>query len=88
MSTYQALRSYSPVHDCDVVRVSMGNEHGHELWMLIVDNEGARRFRAKRTAALDAIMEAIDLGCDPGEVRVEPAAWKQMVNEAMMERAE
>lgn len=85
MTVYQDIRTYSPLHDGYVHRISMGNEHGHELYMLLLNDEGARTYRAHRMAALDAIQEAIDMGCDPGEVRVEAGAWERMVAEAALE---
>ena len=86
LTTYQSVKTYSPTHDNYVHRVSMGNEHGHELFVLIVDDAGPAVLRARRAAAVDAIQEAIDLGMDPGEVRVSPAIWRQMVADAMKER--
>ncbi len=85
MSGYQALRSYSPFHDCDVVRISVGNEHGHELFMLIVDDGPRRSYRAKRNAALDALADALDAGGEPGEVKIDSDVWDNMVAEAARE---
>lgn len=86
LSSYQSIKTYSPIHDGYVHRVSMGNEHGHELFMLVVDDSGPALLRARRTAAVDAISEALDMGCDPGEVRVAPKVWDEMVADAMRER--
>jgi hypothetical protein len=93
MSTYQQLRTWSPFDDCYIYRISVGNAHGHEIFMTIKDNAGARVFRARRAAALDAIQMALDdaekdeRDADPGEVRVPPDLWKELVDRAMMERA-
>lgn len=85
MTEYQQLKMWSPVDDCYVARISVGNDHGHELFMLVPMNMPSRDFRTHRTAALDAIQEAIDAGLDPGEVRVDPVVWEQMLGDVRRE---
>lgn len=85
---YQQLRSYSPLHDCDVVRVSMTDERNQELFMLVPDRGERRRpWRVLRAAALDAIGEALAEGLDPGEVRVQPDVWESLVAEVCQREA-
>lgn len=57
--------------DCNVVRLSMCDQHGGEYWMEIQDQAGAA-FRSAREEAIEAIHEAIAIGCPPGEVRFVP----------------
>ncbi len=83
---YRELRAYSPLTDCDMVRISMANTHGHELFMMLTDRGARREYRAKREAALTLLAEAVDAGIDPGQLRVADEVWKQAVNEAMRER--
>jgi hypothetical protein len=83
--TYQELRSYSPIQDCTVARISMTDDRHQEFFMLVPDRGTRRDYRAARSAALEALQEAIDAGCEPGEVRVDPAAWAEMITAAMLE---
>lgn len=66
--TYQTLRMWSVMHDCDTVRVSMWDDHGREYFVMIVDNEGYKQLRANRENAIDSILDAHAAGADPGEV--------------------
>lgn len=83
--TYQEIRAYSPIHDCDVVRVSMADERCSEFFMQVPCPDGRRGWRVKRAAALQAIGEAIDGGLEPGEVLVSPDAWAEMLAQARAE---
>lgn len=69
MTQYVELRNYSALHDAEMVRLSMADGHGREFFMMLRFDEG-RRWRDRRRKALDDIQAAIDLGCEPGEVRV------------------
>ena len=83
MSVFQQLRTWSPVTGDYVWRVSAPNQHGHELFMLI---DGDRRgYRPRRAAALMAIQDALDAGCDPGEVIVSDPQWARYMEDAMEE---
>jgi hypothetical protein len=85
--TYQEFRIWSPVFDCEVVRLSLANRLGREFFMLLKDNAGARVYRAKRRAALQLLTEAIEAGRDPGQIQAPRAVWERMVAEAMKELA-
>ena len=88
MKFYQELRAYSPIHDCTVARVSMTDANHQEVFMLLPDRGIRREYRAQRDAALEAIGDAIDAGCGPGEVKVPADVWAEMVETAKRERAE
>jgi len=83
--TFQELRQYSILHDCDVARISVADDNHQEFFML-VQQRNPRHRRAERYAAQDAINEAIDAGLVPGEVRVTPDDWRDMVAEHLRER--
>lgn len=83
--TYQEIRSYSPQFDCTVARISIPDDNGQEFFML-VPQRNPRQRRAERYAACEAIQEAIDAGLQPGEVRVTPEVWRDMVAEHLRER--
>ena len=84
--TYQEIRSYSPQFDCTVARISIPDDNGQEFFML-VPQRVARQRRAERHAALVLIEEAIDAKLPPGEVRVTPDVWRDMVAEQLREAA-
>lgn len=84
--TYQELRTYSPQFDCMTARISMTDDNGQEFFMLVPQRVPRQR-RAERYAACDAIQEAIAARLVPGEVRVPPDVWRDMVAEHMMEKA-
>ncbi len=67
---YTEFRHYSIKHDKDMVRISMADSHGGEFFMLIDAETSARRYRERRTEALSAIEYAIEMGMQPGMVRV------------------
>lgn len=67
--TYTAFTFWSIMTDREMVRLSMPDNHGREFFM-IIPHEPGKHYREARDEALDAIMEAMSLGCDPGEVRI------------------
>jgi hypothetical protein len=69
MGGYHEFRSYSPIHDCEVVRLSVFDAHGREFFMTLPAS-APRRYRERRTKALEAIDYAIEQKMEPGEVRV------------------
>lgn len=73
MSAYHEFTFWSPWLDCEAVRVSMANASGQEFYR-IIPRENGKRWRERRTEALDIIETAIAQGCEPGEVRVEGEA--------------
>jgi hypothetical protein len=83
--TFQELRQYSILSDCDVARISMTDDTHQEFFML-VQQRNPRHRRAERYAACEAINEAIDAKLAPGEVRVTPDDWRDMVAEHLRER--
>jgi len=60
---------YSPIKDCECVRLSVFDSHGQEFFMILERPEG-KLWREERNRALDDIALAIKSGCRPGEVRV------------------
>lgn len=69
MSTYTEYRAYSPIIDAEQVRLSMYDDRGGEFFAL-VPAAGAKKWRERKDAALDAIMDAMDAGALPGEVEI------------------
>ena len=69
MSVYSQTTAYSPVLDCKATRLSMVRPDGQELFMIVPRTKG-RSWRKDRDEALELIQQAIDEGCEPGEVRV------------------
>lgn len=65
-AVYSEYRVYSPVSDAQVVRISMADERGAEYWIQI-QGEGAG-YRRAHSQALTDLMEAIEMGMEPGEV--------------------
>lgn len=68
---YHEYRFYSPVHDEDMVRVSVFDMRGREFFAMV---PAGKRYRQRRTEALDDIDTAIGQGCDPGQVVVNNSA--------------
>lgn len=65
---YSEFRFFSPVMDCDAIRISMqGKQPGTEFFRIIRVEDG-RRYRERRDEALHLIQLAIDAGLEPGEV--------------------
>lgn len=65
-AVYSEIRLYSPMKDCVVSRLSMADTRGGEFWMEI-EGEG-KSYRAAKEAALSDLMEAIEMGLEPGRV--------------------
>lgn len=86
--TYQELRGYSAISDCDVARISMTDANHSEYFMLVEDRGGARGYwRAQRAAALEMIQMAMTEGCEPGQVLVDDEYWREAVDEHMKDLA-
>ena len=75
---YHEFRSYSPIHDCEVGRISVFNERGSEFYML-VPVESPRKYRHARQAALDAIQEAMDRHLEPGQVKISASDFNHAI---------
>lgn len=65
--TFTEFEFYDPKTDGERVRLSVFN-HGREYFMFLDAGVG---YRQRREAALENICEAIDMGLNPGEVRVQ-----------------
>jgi hypothetical protein len=63
---YSEFRTYSPMSDSVISRISMADARGQEFWVE-VPGEG-REYRKAKAEALADIMEAIDTGLAPGKV--------------------
>ncbi len=87
---YQALRTWSPTHDAYVHRISVPNAHGGEMWMLLVEDCPRKELRARKAAAVEALIDRLDaayerggVDAEPGEVKVRAADWAKMVAKQM-----
>lgn len=65
----QEFRSYSPVLDTEVIRLSVADERGGEFFVVLPCPSQGRSLRKAKLAALENIHEAIAIGLEPGEVR-------------------
>lgn len=65
---YKEFSSYSPLLDCEAVRLSVTDAHGGEFFKIIPAQDG-KSWRLAREKALCQIVDAIDAGDQPGEVR-------------------
>lgn len=66
---YHEFMFWSPILDADMCRVTLFDERGGEYYML-VDHESGKHYRRRREDALRAITAAIEIGLEPGEVKV------------------
>lgn len=64
---FSEFRFWSPVHNTDMVRISMVNDRNGEFFCFIPAYDG-RKYRERRDEALETIQSAISAGLDPGEV--------------------
>lgn len=67
--TFSEFRYFSVTADCEMVRLSMTDAHNREFWNAIPASDG-KNYRARRDACLETLAEAIDMGLQPGRVRV------------------
>lgn len=65
----QEFRSYSPVLDIEVIRLSVADDKGGEFFVVMPCPPTGKSLRKAKLAALEIIHEAISIGLDPGEVR-------------------
>lgn len=65
--SYSEFRFFSPIMDCEAIRLSMPGPHGGEFFRVVRAEDG-RRYRERRDEALSLIQMAIDAGLEPGEV--------------------
>jgi len=63
---FSEMTHWNPLLGCKAVRLSVGDERGGEFFMLVAKPD--RGWREERARLLDLIQEAIDSGCQPGEV--------------------
>ena len=68
MIAFTEYRHYSALHDAEMSRVSMTDGRGAEYFMLIPAGDG-KESREARTAAVEALEQAIAMKLEPGEVR-------------------
>jgi hypothetical protein len=69
--TFTEYSYWSPVLGDDAVRLSVFNDRGGELYIIIPDGSG---YVDRRAAALELLAEALEERLPPGEVRVRPPA--------------
>lgn len=72
MTGYHEFRSYSPLHDCVMVRLSVFDARDAEFFMLIPE-AAPKRYRERRDKALQDIDYAIAQRMEPGQVCVSDA---------------
>ena len=68
MIRYHEYHYWCVYRDAYVARVSVVDKNGREFFQ-IVTRDG-RGYRERREKAVEACCDAIDQGCDPGEVRL------------------
>jgi len=61
---------WSSTHGADITRISMADDNGAEFYAIVPMSEG-RAMRLLHKKAREALMEAMELGLSPGEIR-----WK------------
>jgi hypothetical protein len=71
MTVYSEYRFYSPLLDSEAIRISVSDGRTGEYFMIISNVDG-KAYRESRDRAVAAIERAIELGLDPGEVRILP----------------
>ena len=65
----------------------LANERGGELFMLLIADCGRKELRARKAAAVEAIIDVLEeatgreMVAEPGEVRVPPKKWERLVAE-------
>jgi hypothetical protein len=59
---------WSPMLGCDATRISLTNANGSEFFA-IVSRDDERAFSKLKREAIEKITEAMEAGCEPGEVR-------------------
>lgn len=67
MTGYHEFRQYSPLHDCEMIRLSVFDDRGAEYWMLLPAGF-PRKYRERREHALELIDYAIKKKLEPGQV--------------------
>jgi hypothetical protein len=67
---YTEFTAYSPLTDCNMVRISTTNADHEEVFALVPELEG-KAWRTLKKRALEALEQAVDLGM-VGEIR-----WRQ-----------
>lgn len=70
MSDYVEHRFYSPLLDSEAVRISIADLYNSEYFCIVAAPSNGRFLREARERALNALMDAVDRGDEPGEVRV------------------
>lgn len=67
MSVYCIYSYWSPYVDGEVMRVSMTNDRGDEVFKIVPRPRGSE-YRRVRDEVLDEIEQAIRSGAEPGEI--------------------
>jgi hypothetical protein len=63
---YAEFPHWNAILGCKAVRLSVADERGQEFFMLVPKPD--REWREEKAKLLDLIAEAIESGCQPGEV--------------------
>ena len=77
MNGYREFRFFSAELDSQAARLSMTDGRGREYFAIVPAARG-KAWRLRKEAALDALDEAIARGGEPGEVRVNADAARQL----------
>lgn len=67
MTGYHEYRYWSPLHDADMVRLTVFDQRGAEYWSL-VPASAPRKYRERREHALKLIDYAMEQKMEPGQV--------------------
>jgi hypothetical protein len=68
---YSEFRSYSPIYDSEISRISLGDGRGGEWFIVIPIPTASRDYRDSRERALDMLYRAYDLGRLPADLTSE-----------------
>ena len=70
MTVFREYKFWSPMLGENSVRLSVPDDHGREVFMILPMPTSGKAWRDEREEALQAIEAAIMRGDEPGEVRI------------------
>ncbi len=66
MVSWSETSSYSLAHDCDMARISGFDDKCQEHWIMVEMGAG---YRERRQEAVERLMDSIEAGDPPGELK-------------------